>query len=214
MRSRTIWSLAGMFGAMTIFGLSLYAQKADPALKKIDDPRVRAYVAVDQPHHPGTMHQHKFNRVLIYMDDGEMTFKTPDGKVEKIQFKKGDARWSPAGGPHVSENISDHPVRIVEIELHNTPKTPAPVLSKIDPLKADPKHYSLVFENAQTRVLRVRFGPNEKGVQHEHTFPGVVVYLNDQARGKAGEMRLDEPRTHSEQNPLNHPVERLSIDIK
>ena len=86
--------------------------------------------------------------------------------------------------------------------------------SDLDPLKLDPKHYKLEFENDQVRVLRVRFGPNEKGVLHEHTMNHVVVYLNDQRKGKAGEFRLDPPETHTEENPLDHAVERIAIDIK
>ena len=104
---------------------------------------------------------------------------------------------------------------MVEIELKNKPQSPPRVISKIDPLKVDPKHYTLEFDNEQTRVMRVRFGLKEKGVEHEHTFSNVVVYLNDQARGKTGEARLDEgPRTHTEENPLDYAVERISIDLK
>ena len=103
---------------------------------------------------------------------------------------------------------------MVEIELKGKPQVPPPTLSKLDPLKIDPKHYKLEFENDQVRVLRVRFGPNEKGLEHEHTYENVVVYLNDQARGKTGEMRVDGPRTHTEENPLDRAVERLSVDLK
>lgn len=61
----------------------------------------------------------------------------------------------------VSENITDHAFQIVEIELKNKPQAQI-AMPDLDPLKADPKHYSLEFENDQVRVLRVRFGPHEK----------------------------------------------------
>jgi uncharacterized RmlC-like cupin family protein len=196
-----------MLAALAATGL--YAQT-----QNIDTPRVRAFVATEQPHHPSALHEHPMNRVMIYLGDGAMSYTSPAGKVEKVQFKKGDVLWNPAMGPHISENISDHPFQMVEIELKGKPRVPPLTLSKLDPLKIDPKHYTLEFENDQVRVLRVRFGPNEKGLEHEHTYENVVVYLNDQARGKTGEMRIDGPRTHTEENPLDRAVERLSIDLK
>jgi quercetin dioxygenase-like cupin family protein len=179
---------------------------------RIDAEQVRVILATEQPHRRGAMHEHANNRVQIYLNDGVTTLTRPDGKVDRVEYKVGDVRWSPAGGQHISENITDHPVRIVEIDLKNKPQ--ARKASDLDPLKLDPKHYKLEFENDQVRVLRVRFGPNEKGVLHEHTMNHVVVYLNDQRKGKAGEFRLDPPETHTEENPLDHAVERIAIDIK
>ena len=182
---------------------------------RVDDPRVRVIVATEQPHKPSAMHEHGMNRVMIYLGDGAMKYTTKDGNVTIVKFKKGDVKWNPAEGPHTSENISDQPFQMVEIELKNKPKSPPTVISDIDPLKVDPQHYTLEFDNQQTRVMRVRFGPKEKGKEHTHTFSNVVVYMNDQARGKTGDARLDEgPRTHSEENPLDHAVERISIDLK
>lgn len=158
------------------------------------------------------MHEHKMNRVQIFLGAGKMTLTSPTGKIEKLDFKAGDAHWHPAGGQHISENPTDHPFQIVEIELRNKPQSRK--VSDLDPVKVDPKHYKLEFENDQVRVLRLRFGPNEKGVLHEHTMNHIVAYLNDQRRGKAGEVRLDGPETRTEENPLNHAVERLAIDLK
>src|ERR1700735_4725058 len=33
-----------------------------------------------------------------------------------------------------------------------------------DPVKVDPKHYKVEFENAQVRILRIHYGPHEKSV--------------------------------------------------
>jgi quercetin dioxygenase-like cupin family protein len=180
---------------------------------KFDTDQAKVLVATEQPHHPGAMHEHSMNRVQIYLGDGQMTFTNPAGKVTKIQFKAGDVRWSPAGGLHISETISDRPFQLVEIELKNKPNATFR-MSDLDPLKVDPKHYKLEFENDQVRVLRVRYGPHEKGVRHEHKLNHVVVYITDQAKGKAGTVKLDAPETHSEENPLDHAVERVAIDLK
>jgi quercetin dioxygenase-like cupin family protein len=180
---------------------------------KIDNAQVHVIAATEQPGQATPLHEHKLNRVMVYLDSGTMIEKTAAGKTHKIAFKAGEVRWSPAAGPHTSEFIASHPVRLIEIELKNHPSGPPPT-SALDPLKVDAKNYSMVFENDQVRVLRVRFGPHENGVEHEHTLPHVVVYLTDQARGKAGEVKWDQPMKHTESNPLDHAVERIAIDIK
>ena len=48
-----------------------------------------------------------------------------------------------------------------------------------DAVTADPKHYSVSFENDVARFVRVRYGPGEKSPMHRH-LPGCVVYLTDQ----------------------------------
>ena len=45
-----------------------------------------------------------------------------------------------------------------------------------DAVVADPKHYTVEFEDDQVRVLRVVYGPHEKSVMHEHP-ASVGVYL-------------------------------------
>lgn len=192
--------------------LTLLAQLPGTEVK-IDNPQARVLTATEQPHHLNPLHEHKFNRVMIYLDSGRMIETPANGKPRTVDFKAGDVLWSPAAGPHTSEFIADHPVRIVEIEIKTAHPSPMPV-SPLDPLKVDPKNYSLVFENPQVRVLRVHFGPREKGVQHTHSLNHIVVYLNDQARGKTGDVRFDGPMTHTEQNPLDHPVDRIAIDLK
>jgi len=206
MRTLARWGLSALLAAVTLLGQT-------PSNVKIDSPQARVLVVTEQPHHPSALHEHPMNRVMIYLGSGQMLRTTPDGKMQKLEFKAGDVRWRPAEGPHTSEYIADHPFQLVEIELKNQPQ-PHIEMPAIDPLQADPKHYSLEFENDQVRVLRVRFGPHEKGVLHEHKLNHIVVYLNDQAKGKAGEVRLDEPMTHTEENPLDHAVERIAIDLK
>jgi quercetin dioxygenase-like cupin family protein len=196
---------------LPILAAPLFAQTPAEEVR-IDNPQVRVIAVTEQPHHRGTAHSHPHNRVMIYLDSGRM-IETVSGRTNTIQFKADDVRWSPATGPHITEYDADHPIRIIEVELKAAPHFTGS-LPDADPLKVDSKHYSLVFENDQVRVLRVHFGPNEKGVLHEHKLPHIVCYLNDQARGKAGEVRLDEPMTHTEQNPLDRDVERIAIDLK
>jgi quercetin dioxygenase-like cupin family protein len=202
MKQPALWILAAM---------SLCGQNASDV--KIDSPEARVLVVTGQPHQPMERHDGPLNRVLVYIDSGQMIDTPARGKARKIDVKAGEVRWSPPQDAHTLECVSDHPIRIVEVELKNSSPAAA-TFSAGDPLKADPRHYSLVLENNQVRVLRVRFGPNEKGEWHEHSLNHIVVYLTDQARGKTGEVRLDEPMKHTEQNPLDHAVERIAIDLK
>ena len=48
-----------------------------------------------------------------------------------------------------------------------------------DSVTADPKHYSVSFENEVVRFIRAKYGPGEKSVMHRH-LPGCVIFLTDQ----------------------------------
>jgi quercetin dioxygenase-like cupin family protein len=192
---------------------AIVLQGQTPNEVKIDSPQARVLVVTVEPHHRSALHEHPMNRVMIYLGDGQLIRTNAAGVAEKIDFKTGDVKWSPAEGKHTSEYLADHPFKIVEVEL-KTRREGSITFPSNDPAKVDPKHYSVEFENNQVRVLRVRFGAHEKGVLHQHKLIHLVVYLNDQARGKAGEVRLDEPTTHTEENPLDHMAERIAIDFK
>lgn len=181
--------------------------------QRLDTPQVRVYVATLQPHAPAVSRNgHATHRVLIYMDDGAMTIK--DGAdTAKIDFKRGDVRWRPAGGPYTAENISDHPIRILEIDLKGAPAGPAPV-TKLDPVAVDPQHYKVDFENEFVRVLRVHFGPGEKGATHEHILNRVVFYVNDQPNAKADDVRMSGAATHAEANESANAADRIAVEIK
>lgn len=198
-------------------GASLSAQNA-PArasiAEKLDTPQAHVYVATLQPRTPSpSPNGHATNRVLIYLDDGVMTRQEGNGTPETIQFHRGDVRWRPAGGAYVAENTSDHPIRILEIDLKGKPSGPLPA-TKLDPTLTDPRHYKVALENESVRVLRVHFGPREKGEEHEHILNRVVLYLNDQTAAKADEVRMAGAATHAEQNDADTPADRIAVELK
>ena len=51
-----------------------------------------------------------------------------------------------------------------------------------DPVKVDPNHYKVEFENANVRVLRVKVGPGEKSPMHRH--PNAVAIFQTNGRVK------------------------------
>jgi hypothetical protein len=180
---------------------------------RLDTPQARVFVATLQPRTPAVAKAgHATHRVLIYLDDGVMTRKEGD-QTTRIEFKRGDVRWRPASGAYVAENISDHPIRILEIDLKGPPAGPAPVTA-LDPAKVDARHYKVEFENEHVRVLRIHFGPREKGETHEHILNRVVFYVNDQTAGKADDVRMAGAATHAEENASDRPADRIAVELK
>ncbi len=180
---------------------------------RLDTPQARVIVATLQPRTPSiSRNGHATHRVLIYLDNGVMTRKEGD-KTTTIEFRRGDVRWRPAGGPYTSENISDHPIRILEVDLKGPPKGPLPVTA-LDPVAVDSRRYKVELENEYVRVLRVQFGPHEKGATHEHILNRVVVYLNDQPNAKADDTRMAGAATHAEENASDQAAERIAVELK
>ena len=84
----------------------------------IENEYVRVVWATDQPvAKPGNLHEHKQNRVMIYLDAGTIRIAYADGRVDNQNWKAGDIAWSPSSGMHTSQNVGTKPVRIVEIEV-------------------------------------------------------------------------------------------------
>src|SRR5258708_14169721 len=57
-----------------------------------------------------------------------------------------------------------------------------PILAAQDGVKVDPKHYTVVSENDQVRILKIHYGPHEKSVMHSH--PATVVVFMADSKGK------------------------------
>ncbi|HEY7171623.1 MAG TPA: hypothetical protein VH417_12320 [Vicinamibacterales bacterium] len=210
---RTI-RFAAAFALMLVPALGAQNPPAPAAVaQRLDTPQARVIVATLQPRTPANARNgHATDRVLIYLDDGEMTRQEGE-KITRLKFQRGDVRWRPHTGPYISENVSSHPVRILEIDLKGGPSGPLPV-TKLDPVKVDPKHYKVEFENEHVRVLRIHFGPHEKGETHEHILNRVVFYVNDQAAGKADDVRMAGAATHAEENNTDTPADRIAVELK
>jgi hypothetical protein len=210
MRNRRLWPLALALSA----GVAAQNAPAPATITpRLDTPQARVIVATLQPRTPSiASNGHATNRVLIYLDDGRMTRKEGD-QATAIEFHRGDVRWRPASGAYIAENISDHPIRILEIDLKGRPGGPAPA-SALDPVAVDSKHYKVEFENDQVRVLRIHYEPREKGERHEHILNRVVFYLNDQPAAKADDVRMAGAAVHAEENASDRPADRIAVELK
>ena len=209
-----ITRLAVVFALLLTPGLAAQNPPAPATITpKLDTPQARVIVATLQPRTPSiAKNGHATNRVLISLDNGAMTRKEGENAT-KIEFRRGDVRWRPASGAYIAENVSDHPIRILEVDLKGPPAGPAPV-TKLDPVTVDARHYKVELENEHVRVLRVHYGPREKGATHEHILNRVVFYLNDQTNAKADDVRVSGAATHAEENASDRVADRIAVELK
>jgi quercetin dioxygenase-like cupin family protein len=102
----------------------------------------------------------------------------------------------------------------------------APIARAQDPVKVDARHYKVLLENDQVRVLKIKYNAKEKSVMHEHP-ASVAVFLTDgptkftlpdgssiDASGKAGEVRFSEAGKHLPENIGNAPMEIVLVELK
>jgi len=97
---------------------------------------------------------------------------------------------------------------------------------QLDPVKLDPKHYKVEFENDRVRVLRVNYGAGEKSVMHSHP-DGIGIFLTPQqcrfafTTGKttedhftAGQVKWLPEATHLPENLGDQPLEVILVELK
>ena len=151
-----------------------------PSAPILDNDQVKVVRALEKPHVKGKFHEHKINRVMIYLQAGSQRFEYQDGRKPAVfEYKAGEVKWSPAEGMHAPEALGDLPFNIIEVELKK-PGSDKTISTKLDPAKLDSKHVKVEFENDQVRVLRAHLGPHESLPMHEHTQNRVSVFLTDQ----------------------------------
>lgn len=95
-----------------------------------------------------------------------------------------------------------------------------------DATKVDSAHYKVDLENDQVRVLRISYGPNEKGVMHEHP-ASLAVFLTggkgqftypdgktEEISWKAGQTIWLPATKHQPENLTDKPFELIQIEFK
>ena len=102
----------------------------------------------------------------------------------------------------------------------------APLVSPQDAVKTDPKHYSVISENDQVRILKVHYGAHEKSIMHSHP-NSVAVYLSDskgkftlpdgktqEITTKAGDAQFTPASTHLPENTGDTPLDLIVVELK
>ena len=95
-----------------------------------------------------------------------------------------------------------------------------------DAVKADPKHYTVEFENDKVRIIRIKYGPGEKSVMHTHG-PHVAILLTENenrmtmADGTSieettvpGTAQWSDETEHLPENLSDHPLEVVLVELK
>ena len=95
-----------------------------------------------------------------------------------------------------------------------------------DAAKVDAKHYKVVEDNADMRILHVHYGAHEKSIMHSHP-AGAVVYLtsgkmtfhmpdgkSEDVTGTAGEARYTPAVTHQPENTGDQAFDAVVIELK
>lgn len=211
---------------LVAFG-TLAALAVEPSAPLFENDQVKVLRALEKAHVKGKFHEHKTNRVMIYLQAGQQKFEYQDGrKAQSFDWKAGQVVWSPSDGMHSPEVTGDEPFNIIEVEVKK-PGAGKTITSAIDPVKIDPKHYKVEFENDQVRVVRATVGAHESIPMHEHSLNRVSVYLTDQVNRittsdgkaetvtrKAGDAVWGKPITHKEENLGDKPFEVVLVELK
>jgi hypothetical protein len=172
-------------------------------------PADRARCAESHP-----WHNHRLNRVVLRYFPGSEDLFYLDGTVEHLKWQAGEVQWSPASGFHYGAiKKAGYPAKVVGTAL--------------DPLKVDPKDFTLVLENSQVRVLRLKLGPRQSAPMHEYSLGHLVVCFSDQnvrttssdgkaevAQQKVGDFKWSGPSKQKVDNLGDKPLETVIVELK
>jgi hypothetical protein len=183
-------------------------------------------------------HNHPLNRVMVYIHTGGEKLTYLDGSVDDLKWQAGTVRWSPAEGYHYSELPPELDPRVWKTPAFTTPMIvdigikkpgyPGKVAgTALDPLKVDPKDFTLVLENSQVRVLRLKLGPRQSAPMHEYSLGHLVVCFSDQnvrttssdgkgavAQQKVGDFKWSGPSKQKVENLSDKPLETVIVELK
>src|SRR3982074_1339160 len=78
-----------------------------------------------------------------------------------------------------------------------------PFLQAQDAAKVDPKHYTVLSENDQVRILKVHYGPHETSVRKKEAFAI-----------KAGAAQYSAAATHLPENTSDKGMDLIVVELK
>ncbi len=141
----------------------------------------------------------------------------------RIDLDSGKTRYVDGASIADLERASDKSVREIRVELK---AAPAAAALSLDAVRVDPARYRVDFENDRVRVVRLGFGPGEKGMMVAHpprvlaTLTEVSVKLvfqdgrTDERGAPAGVAAWLEAETLQTENASNQPLEVVLVEPK
>jgi quercetin dioxygenase-like cupin family protein len=167
----------------------------------------------------------------IFLVDQKFKFTMASGEDQTVENHAGDVTCGDMEN-HLPQNAGDKDAELILLELKNRktfdnvqtgrsitiPSKP----NVSDAVTADPKHYSVQFENDAVRVVRIKTMPGEKTPMHAHPANCTITLTDDTDRDssgklteiKAGTVDCSDALSHSGQNLATHPVEVILIEFK
>ncbi len=220
---RALFPIAVALAAVAAFAQDVVQVAPDRVKVVFENDRVRVLHFNEPGHSKLPMHSHPaYVAVGFTNDDSKYTF--PDGKSSEERTKANEVTYSKAV-THASENLSDTEAESIMVEL-KAPGGPTAAKTTLDAAKLDPKHYKVVLNNDQVRVLRARYGAHEKSVMHEHP-ASVEVFLTDghtkftlpdgttrDSNVKAHDAIWSDAEKHLPENVGDKPFEVIVIELK
>lgn len=190
---------------------ALGAIAVEPSATLFENGDVKVTRALEKAHVKGKFHEHKVNRVMVYLQSGRQRFEYQDGrKPAEFDWKAGQVVWSPSDGMHSPEVVSDEPFNIIEVELKNPGK---PAAGSHDALKVG-KNYKLEFQNDQVRVLRLTLGAHQSTPAIGQNLKTVEIFLTDHDNHKAGDAAWEAPNTGKIENTSDKPLEMILVELR
>jgi len=172
---RGIFPMAVAVAAVAAFAQDVVQLAPDQAKVVFENDRVRVLHFNLPAHSKLPMHSHP-GYVIVSFRPTHTKYTFPDGKTSEQRAKADNVIYS-KGLTHASENLSDAAGESVMVEMKK-PGMAEAAKTTLDPVKLDLKHYKVVIDNDEVRVLRAKYGPHEKSVMHEHP-ASVAVYMSD-----------------------------------
>jgi quercetin dioxygenase-like cupin family protein len=185
-----------------------------------------ATVAVTRVHFdPGSReetHTHPFPLLIVQQTNGQAT--VTDREMLRVGQRAGEVWFIPAGTPHAVSNRSNAPIEMLAVGI----KTDRPQAPAAPPTEAPEGIVrATLVDNADVRVVRVRFSPDAREPLHTHPNDlltiqitrGRVEILNGAQRSTADRepgfvQFLPRNVQHAFASADTAPFELLSVSIK
>ncbi len=163
--------------------------------------------ALEKPHVKGKFHEHKPNRVMVYLQAGQQRFEYQDGRAPAVfTWKPNQVVFSKAEGMHAPEVVSEDPFNIVEVELKK------PGSGKT--LPAAPKGFKVEIDNDQVRVSRVKLAAHKSTASFEEAVNFVTIYLTPSGEHKFGDASWTPAGSQKIENNSDQPMEAVVVEVK
>jgi hypothetical protein len=150
---RVIFPVAVALTALAAFAQDVVQLAPDRVKVVFENDRVRVLRFTEPPHSKLAMHSHPAYVAVGFTNDySRYTF--PDGKASEERTKAGEVTYSKPV-THASEELAGATSEAIMVELKE-PGADVAANTTLDAVKVDPKHYKVLIDNDQVRVLRAR----------------------------------------------------------